>query len=258
MIRGLLASAAVLKHIVRQRPELAVFGIGVVLFAGGLASVISGQLSVESSFEELPSPARARAGPANRARVGPAVGEALGPYIRSKRALLAGKASQDPRVESLGMVVFKSYRTVGQVEALMKSRDLAPLAAYLRVPVETFAPAEVTVGREGLRGAIEEQKAAIAGELEVLEGVLSDVTDPVFEAVYTKDAERKREALRLLDNDPALVFALVVRETYTSLARLAENPDVRYVDVPEEARATLSTHSFSPPLPEETDKRGSL
>ena len=256
MRTSLTEAAGALRDLLRRRPNLAIFAVGVALFAGGLAGVISRQLSVEGAFEEL----RENLSPAARGNAGvtgPPAQEPLAPYIQNRRAFLARKASQEPRGRGVGVVVFGSYRTPSQVEGFARTRGLRPEAVHLRVPIETFGPEEIAVGRTGVRGAVKELEAQIRGELEVLEGVLSDVTDPAFKAVYAKDAERKRQALRLLDGDPAVIFAVVLRETYSALARAEEAPHVRYVDVVEDGGAATRPPAFSAPLPEEEERRGS-
>jgi hypothetical protein len=183
------------------------------------------------------------------------VDEPVGPYIARKKALLSAKVSQEPASPTLGMMVFGSYRKVSQVEALLKARGLRPVAVQMRVPLDTFRPVQVEVTGD-LISAVSDHKASIRRELHVLDGVVSNVSDPGFKAAYSKDAARKREALRILENDPASIFAVIVSSTYSNLAKAAEAAQVRYVDIPPEPVASLSDITFAALVPEDTDHAG--
>jgi hypothetical protein len=255
MKKTVTAGVAGVADYLRRRPEMALFGLGVVLFAGGLASVISGQLSPRVAPRALEPTSQPSAGP-KTVRVGPAMDEPVRPYIQGKKALLSRLATESPRESTLAMIVFDSYRKVSEVEALLDARALHPIAMQMRVPLPVFRPVEVVLGDKTLGAAASQHRASIRRELEVLDGIAREVTDSRFKAVYEKDLDLHREAIQLLTDDPAVIFAVMVKSTYSNLARIDDLPAVRYVEFPEDSTATISNHSFAPLVPEDTETAG--
>ena len=255
MRKAVTAGVAGVVSYLRERPEIALFGLGVILFAGGLASVVAGQLSPNLEPKGLESSPQSPAS-ASQVRVGPALDEPVRPYIQGRKALLARKAAQSPGTLTLGMIVFGSYRPVSEVNALLKARGLDPIAVKLRVPLPVFRPVEVMLGGKTLADAASEHRASIRREGEALDDIVREAGDPQFKAVYKKDLDFHREALEILEDDPAVIFAVVVKTTYSSLARVDDLPQIRYVDIPEDPSATLPTLSFAAPVPEDTETAG--
>jgi hypothetical protein len=240
---------------IRQHPEIAVFGVGMILFAGGLASVISGQLSPKLESGPLKPTPELSVSP-KPGRVGPALNEPVRPYIQGKKALLARRASQSPGVSTLAMIVFGSYSRASEVETLLKARNIDPVAIQLRVPLPVFRPVEVVLEDKTLAAAVSQHTASVRREREGLDEIARDVTDKRFKAVYEKDLNLHREAMKLLRRDPAIIFAVVIESTYANLGRIDDLPQVRYVDIPEDPSATISNHTFAAPIPEDTETAG--
>lgn len=255
MREAVTAGVAGVVAYLRERPQIALFGVGVVLFAGGLASVVAAQLSPAPESKALnPTPhLSARPDPV---RVGPALDEQVRPYIQGRKALLATRATQSPGISTLAMIVFGSYRTVSDVESVLKARGLDPVAVKLRVPLPVFRPVEVVLGGKNLGFATSEHRLSIRREHETLNEIVREAGDARFKAVYKRDLDYHREAMEILSDDPAIIFAVVVDTTYSNLAQIDDLPQVRYVDIPDDPTATLATHTFAAPVPEDTDTAG--
>ncbi|HEX2052741.1 MAG TPA: hypothetical protein VHJ78_03310 [Actinomycetota bacterium] len=233
----------------RRRPSLTIFLLGFLLFAGGLVSVIGNQITKAAG--ELPQP-RGTTSAAAAARVGPKLGEAVDPYIQKKTSTVTERARSNPGDPTLALVVFKEYRTAGQVESFLRARRLDALAAQVRVPVRSFEPQEVQLEGRSLADAAGGMRRTVSRELEILEGVAASVKDPAYRAVYEKDVDLYREALAKLTAEPATIFAVVVRSTHSNLASANRSPEVRYVDVPDDPTATLQDTTFAAIVPEDS------
>jgi hypothetical protein len=255
MRKAVTAGIAGVASYLRERPQVALFGLGVILFAGGLASVVAGQLSPNQERQGVGTSPQSPAD-SGQVRVGPALDEPVRPYIQGRKALLTRRATQSPGTPTLGMIVFGSYRPVSDVDALLKSRGLDPVAVKLRVPLPVFRPVEVVLGGKTLAAAASEHRASIRREGEALDDIVREAEDPQFKAVYKKDLDFHRQAIQTLEDDPAVIFAVVVRTTYSNLARIDDLPQVRYVDIPEDPSASLSMLSFAAPVPEDTETAG--
>ena len=237
--------------LLRRRPELAVFAVGLVLFAGGLASLIGAQLRPPAGSRLLEEPS---ASPEPKAgRVGPNPGEAVGPYIERKKALASQRASREPNEPTYGMVVFNSYRRASEVEALMESRGIEAIAIQTRIPIASFKPREIAVEGRSLVTAALEDKSVVERDLSVLEGIAVDVEHSAFRSVYEQDLRLHREALNHLGDDPVTVFAAVVRGTNASVGRTASSAQVRYVDLPDDPTDTPEDSTFAALIPEATE-----
>jgi hypothetical protein len=235
--------------LLRRRPELAVFTVGLVLFAGGLASLIGAQLRPPAGSRLLAE----QSSPEPKAgRVGPNPGEEVAPYIEKKKALTSQRASREPNEPTYGIVVFNSYRKASEVESLIKSRSLEAVAIQTRIPVASFKPKEISVKGRSLVAAALEDKEAVAQDLNVLEGIAVDVKDSDFRSVYEQDLRLHREALNHLGDDPVTVFAAVVRGTNAAMGRVASSAQVRYVDLPDDPTATPEDSTFAALIPEDT------
>jgi len=235
--------------LLRRRPELAVFVVGVVLFAGGLASLIGAQLRPPTGGKLLAEQSTPEPKPG---RVGPNIGEEVGPYIEKKKALASQRASREPNEPTYGIVVFNSYRKASEVEALMKSRGIEAVAIQTRIPIASFKPREIAVEGRSLVTAALEDKDVVTDDLSVLERIAGEVKDSDFRQVYEQDLRLHREALTHLGDDPVTVFAAVVRGTNASVGRTASSAQVRYVDLPDDPTDTPEDSTFAALIPEDT------
>ena len=236
----------------RRRPALTIFLFGLVLFAGGLVSVIGSQIRDAGAGlpkgDSPPAPQASAAG-----RVGPALGEPVAPYIEKKKSTLTERAKSDPRGPTLGLVVFKDYRTAGQVDAFLKARSLDALTAQVRVPVRGFRPSAVPLESKSLAEAADGMRATLNEELEALQEIAKQTEDPAFRSVYANDVKLYEEALGKLTTDPATIFAVVVRANHSALATAARAGEVRFVDLPDDPTATLEDTTFAAVIPEDTE-----
>ena len=237
---------------VRRRPALTIFLFGLILFTGGLVSVIGSQ--IRGAGNDLPDQAGTSPAPgAPAGRVGPVFGEPVGPYIERKKSTLNERARSDPRVPTLALVVFKEYRTAGQVEAFLNARSMEALTAHVRVPVRSFKPTEVPLESKSLADASDDMREQLNREVESLERIAAATEDPAYRTVYSNDVTLYREALGKLTTDPATIFGVVVRATHTSLAGAARAGEVRFVDLPDDPTATLEDTTFAAVIPEDTE-----
>lgn len=236
--------------LIRARPNVAVFAVGAALFAGGLAMVIQAQLrppvGSRAIIEPSPSPA------AKPYRVGPQQGEPVAPYLARKRTLLNERATGQPREPVYGLMVFNSYRKASEVEALIGARQLEVHSVHVRVPLPTFKPREIVVEGRSFAEAIGEERSRVARDLEALERVVAEATDPNFRNVYQQELRLHREALGHLGDDPGIVFAIVVRGTNASLRSTASAANIRYVELPDDPVATPEDTVYAPLIPEDT------
>ncbi|CAN5832315.1 hypothetical protein BH23ACT12_BH23ACT12_09380 [soil metagenome] len=238
---------------VRRRPALTIFLFGLVMFTGGLVSVIGSQ--IRGAGNELPDAAGTTPATqaSNAGRVGPVFGEPVGPYIERKKSTLSERARSDPQVPTLALVVFKEYRTAGQVEAFLSARSMQALTAQVRVPVRSFKPHEVPLESKSLAEASDDMRTQLNREVESLERVAASTEDPTYRTVYTNDVALYREALGKLTTDPATIFGVVVRATHANLASAARAGEVRFVDLPDDPTATLEDTTFAAVIPEDTE-----
>lgn len=238
---------------VKRRPALSIFLFGLLLFTGGLASVVSNQIgnSARTLPEQLKVTPASRASPKDR--VGPAFGEAVDPYIVKKKSTLTERAKSDPKGPTLALVVFNQYRTGAETEVFLKARGLEPLTAQVRVSVPGSKPEEVSLESKTLADASGGIRDSLKQELDALEDLAARTTDPGFREVYSRDARLYEEALGKLAPDPATIFAVVVRSTHASLASTAKATEVRFVDLPDDQTATLEDTTFSGVIPEDTE-----
>lgn len=239
-----------------HRAELVAFGIGSLLFIGGLVTVFTASRRAPTEVGEERRPAL-RSPRAKVGRVGPEAGEALAPYFERKRALLRARAARSPGARTFAVVSFDSYRRAKEAEDALASLRLRAHSVQIRIPLPGFEPVTVAVGARSIADAVEGRRRRIVkdlkGELGALEEIIPTVDDPQFKTVYEADAENLRKAISLLESDPSLVFAVVVASTNGSLRRAAEAPGVRLADLPDEPAASPETHEFVGVLPEDVE-----
>lgn len=234
-----------------HRVELLLFGAGLALFAGGLVTVF-----VASTPGGQQRPAPVSPSP-SFPRMGPPRGEPLAAYIERKRRLLRAGARDDPQTVMFAIASFDGYRTAAQVEEVFRPFGMAILEVHMRVPLPGFSEerSEVEGGsiEQALAGKAAHIREEMTQELNALKEIIPTVEEANFRAVYEADARRLEEALLLLDSDPALVFAVVVRGSNADLRKLAAVRGVRFVDVADPPGASPQTHRFAGVLPEDSD-----
>jgi hypothetical protein len=233
-----------------RRPDIALFTVGLVLFAGGLTTVIRAQLRPPAGSRAI---AEAASSPEPKPdRVGPNPGDEVAPYLERKRTLLSQRASREGREPTFGIVVFSSYRKASEVEALMNSRRLQVHSIQTRVPLATFKPKDIALNGRSLVDAARGERAAVNDDLETLERIVATAVDDNFRVVYEENLRLHREALGHLNEDPAIVFAVVVRGTNSTLRAASSAAQVRYVDIPDDPTATPDDTVFAALIPEDT------
>jgi hypothetical protein len=233
-----------------RRPDIAIFTVGLVLFAGGLTTIIRAQLRPPASSRALEE--AVPSAEAKPERVGPDVGADVAPYLQRKRTLLSERASREGREPTFGIVVFNSYRKASEVEALMKSRNLQVHSIQTRVPLATFKPKDIALNGRSLGDAAREERSAVNDDLETLESIVADAVDDNFRMVYEENLRLHQEALGHLNDDPAIVFAAVVKGTNSTLRGVSSAAQVRYVDIPDDPTATPDDTVFAALIPEDT------
>lgn len=241
----------------RKHPELLLFAFGVVLFGGGLVSVMSGSLTPEdnpavSMTPQVGSPST------SLKQVGPTPGQLVPAYIDAAKQRLRSLAAAQPRTQAYAVVSFSSYKKVGELEAFFKARRMQVLAVHVRIPLAGFSAEQSKV-----TGTIQDALAPLLGrariaaldeEAAALEEILPKTTDPAYRQVYEIDIERMRKAAALLAEDPSAIHGAVIRSTHANLAKMLDAEGVRLVDVGEDPGASPATHAYLAILPEQADR----
>lgn len=243
----------------RNHPEAILFAIGLLVFTGGLWSVIGDFF--EPAATESPAEPNVTASPSDQARVGPGAGVLIGPYIEQRRQLLAQRAAKKPKTSVFAVVSFGTYKTAQEVDAFVRGSRLDAHELQLRIPLPGFDPQTVRVEGRTLAGSVAtglgpDRLNELQAELDELEKIIPTVTDADFKATYQADADAHRKAIALLRADAGLIYGVVVKGTYANLAKAQAVAGVRLVDVSEDESSNLETHSFACLLPEETEKVG--
>lgn len=231
----------------RARPSLTVFAFGLLVFAGGLMSLVGSQ--IRTGLDSFP-PAGEQVEP-GLIRVGPEPGEAVGPYLQRKSSTLTERARSDPDEPTLALVTFHEYLRSEQVDALLGRFGLDAIAVQVRVPVSGFRPEVVLLDGIDLSGVVGGMRAEVARELQVLESLAAGVDDPSYRAVYEQDIDLRNQALARLVTDGSAVYGVVVRSTHALLAGVAGAPEVRLVDLPHDPTVGLAEASFAALIPED-------
>ncbi|HVF12185.1 MAG TPA: hypothetical protein VNA87_03775 [Actinomycetota bacterium] len=243
----------------RNHPEAILFLIGLLVFVGGLWSVVGG------FFDPAPtgSPAEPNviSSPSDQARVGPGAGVLIGPYVGERRELLAQRAAKKPKTSAFAVVSFGTYKTPQEVDVFMRGNRLEAHELQLRIPLPGFEPQAVRVEGKALNEAVAlslgpERLRELQAELDELEKIIPTVTDADFKATYQADADAHRKAIALLRANAGVVYSVVVKGTYANLAKAQSTAGVRLIDVSDDESSNLETHAFAGLLPEETEKVG--
>lgn len=239
----------------RAHPEVVLFGVGLMLFVGGLASVLTGAFSTgQGTRAGSPQVGTSRELPT----VGPGEGVDLGLYAVGRKEVLASRAKSQPRASTFAVVSFGSYRKVGEVESFFKARGLQVAMVHLRIPLPGFASQAAQVdGRvadavETLIGPA--RVRSLREEASALEAILPRTSDQAYRAVYEQDISNLRKAIELMASDPSVIYGAVIKTTYANLAKLAEAPEVRLVDPSDDGSATIESHLFVAILPDQSDR----
>ena len=235
---------------VKTRPEMATFIVGLALFAGGLASVIGAQLKPPVEPRALAEPTPSPEAKPNR--LGPELGEQVAPYVSRKKTLLSQRGANESREPTWAMIVFSAYRKASEVDALVRERGFQLHSIHVRVPVGSFKPREIVTDGRTVMQAAQDERERVQNDLEVLEAIVGDATDENFRTVYQQDLRVHREALGHLGDDPAAVYAVVVKGSNGSMRAAASAAQVRYVDLPDDPTAEPADTVFAPLIPEDT------
>jgi hypothetical protein len=191
-------------------------------------------VSLASLGDEPGRPVAATAAPASPAvttapttvtDLGPLPGVDIAGYVQNRRAALA--ATHDDRV---AVVSLAKYVTETQARAVAGS---LPVIALLVAP-PGVAPAIVTTD---LATWAKTQTDATRSEQDEIKKLLPTVDDPAFKTFYQSEIDRLGKALKNFAPDGAIVFGVVVRAPATGLQALGARPDVRLVDVGDNAQA---------------------
>jgi hypothetical protein len=163
------------------------------------------------------------------AAIGPESGVALGPYVDERRAALA--TATGDRVAVVSLV---DYRSVDAADEILDGLEGVRLMARL-VAARGGEPSVVA----GALGQWAEAARREARDMRVeLEGILPTVeAGSEFIAFYASEIERLKVLEQSISATGEVVFALVVRAPVATLRRIADQGDVRLVDIGPSDRA---------------------
>ncbi|MGQ0743129.1 MAG: hypothetical protein ACT4OS_02075 [Acidimicrobiales bacterium] len=250
--------------------------VALVVLVAGTAVFIGTRLARNNDTTPAPSPVPASTSPAAPVieadpaddGIGPLPGADVDTYLTSRADYLAGlvggSRSDDPVIgggaaprptgvvasgaeERTAVVSLESYSPeAGARRQVAGLRVVGLLVAKPGTP-----PASVT---EPLTQWVQQQKSRDRAERDELRRLLPTVDDPAFKADYEAELARLEASLANLDAQDELVFALVVRGTLSKLAALADDSEVRLVDVAESERETTAESILRGLRPEEKTK----
>lgn len=217
------------------------FAAGVVLFTGGLITVISRSSEPGRAREprvQTPAPAQT---------LGPQEGEDPGAYIARKQATLKTRAAREGHALTVGVVSFDGYRKVADLDSFLSARKYRPELVFVRIPLPRFDPEAVRLEdsalAEALSPAVGKRKiTTLQEELTALEELIPTTEDPEYRAVYEADAENLSKAIALLRGDPTVVFGFAIETSFANFGKLSGTKGVRLADVPATGTAGFSSH----------------
>jgi hypothetical protein len=165
------------------------------------------------------------------ANVGPLQGTDVDAYIREREQALERLPSDAVRV---AVVSFDEPLDAATITTLLDG--LAPLHIQFINPQAAARPLSSEVERtilatiEGVVGAVRDMARE---ERDSAQALLDDgnVTDPQFARDYADRVVEMQAMLDVLDEDPAIVFAVVVEGSAGALRALSQQPSIRLVDV---------------------------
>jgi hypothetical protein len=213
----------------------------VIVFAGSVLHLQ--RFDVDEPAGAGDEQAVTREGEQAPAEVGPRIGADLDLYVEGRRAALR---DLDEELDIRAVVSFHDYLGADDLD-LPTTLELERLE--LRIPIEGERPRTLEVDREGpddeVAGIVAAQVADLEEEEAELRSLLdSDVDDPEFEEEYERRAEEIEEVRTSLEDDAAIVFAVVVTGPVAELVDLDATPDVRLVDPVGSVPETASTRLF--------------
>ncbi|MDX1509932.1 MAG: hypothetical protein R3249_01175 [Nitriliruptorales bacterium] len=186
------------------------------------------------------------------AQVGPTLGDDVATYITDRTQVLAGLPSDAVRVAVISFDELVDGATVdmllGEVDAV-SIQFINPQSASR--PLSSDVEGSVASTIERAVGAV---RIMAREERDNVQALLDDgnVTDPDFIADYRRRVDEMNALLEVLDEAPAIVFAVVVEGRVDALRALALQPAVRLVDVAP-AETTVEESAFWGLLPTDID-----
>jgi len=161
------------------------------------------------------------AGPALVSAVGPLPGVDLAAYVDNRRRALAMAKTDRVAVASLA-----AYATETQAKALAGAAGINLVGLLAAAP--GTAPSIVTGDMATWARA---QTEASRQEADEIRKLLPTVDDPSFKSFYQSELARLDKAVKSVNPDSPLIFALVVRGPAAALQQLATRSEVRLVDI---------------------------
>lgn len=231
----------------KRQPELVALAVAAAVFVVGVL-VFAGRRPNEAAPRKSPT--------GQEPRIGPAPGEPIAAYIDKKKALLQTVASRGDQ-PVWAVASFSQYLKGKDIDALLDVQRMKAAAAQWRVPRPDFKAAEVEVGssvESALKREIQRVLDTLNDEREGLEGMIASTNDAAAKATFNEDLGRVTEVIGFLEQDPGLVYAVIIRARPSDLLELAKAQGTRLVDVTEDPAATPSTHNYSGILPDVLDK----
>lgn len=153
--------------------------------------------------------------------IGPPPGSELGPYIDNRRSALGAAVGG----ERVAVVSLQRYTTEAKARQTTGSAQLLAMLAAM----PGGGPSVVS---NDLTSWLDEQQEATRNERDEIQKLIpTSGNDPEFKVFYEQEVQRLNQILETVKPDSELVFAVVVRAPVTHLREMAENPDVRMVDV---------------------------
>lgn len=207
----------------------------------------TGVILVAATVYTLRSDDAAR-GPAGK--LGPTKGSADA-YVKSKTSYLERVATRDPGTKAAALVSLKSYVSASRVQAM--ARSLKATAVIVRFPA---SEQELQFVRTTVKGALEDRstdlRRELSAEIDALEDELSSATGERRTEIEQLLAERRADVAKV-KADCACVFAFAVEGApIAELRRLAAQPEVRLVDVPQPLTSDLGGWELGPIVPDQT------
>lgn len=151
--------------------------------------------------------------------VGPLPGTEIDTYVAERRQDLARAQG-----ERLAVVSLRSYVTEAEAHGGIAGRDVVALlvAAPGGVPTAVKGP---------LLAWADEQRVRDSTERDELKRLIPTVDDPAFKADYEAEVARLDKAIKAIDPTADVVYGFVVRRPAADLAALANEREVRLVDL---------------------------
>ena len=241
----------------RAHPELVMFAVGLLLFSGGVLSVMTGFFDRGDDPSVVMAPQVAERSP-KRDVVGPTPAEDLAVYVPARQQALKDLSIKDPRASSYAVVSFDPYMKVAEADQFFKTRKMQVSHVFFRIPLAGFEPQESTVTStigDATRILLGKERIdELNEEVAALEEILPQTQDPAYRAVYAKNIENMRKGIALLQQNPSVIYGVVVKSTNANLAKLAGAQGVRLVDVSDDPGASFGSHDFVAIMPEATDR----